>query len=41
MKTTKVDGILVQLPLPAGIDTTHVLERITPEKDGVVSTHTT
>lgn len=29
----EVDGILVQLPLPAGIDTTHVLERITPEKD--------
>jgi methylenetetrahydrofolate dehydrogenase (NADP+)/methenyltetrahydrofolate cyclohydrolase len=30
---SEVDGILVQLPLPAGIDTTHVLERITPEKD--------
>ena len=29
----EIDGILVQLPLPAGIDTTHVLERITPEKD--------
>lgn len=29
----EVDGILVQLPLPAGIDTTHVLERIIPEKD--------
>ena len=28
-----IDGILVQLPLPAGIDTTHVLERIHPEKD--------
>jgi methylenetetrahydrofolate dehydrogenase (NADP+)/methenyltetrahydrofolate cyclohydrolase len=29
----EIDGILVQLPLPAGIDTTHILERITPEKD--------
>ncbi|MBF4244903.1 bifunctional methylenetetrahydrofolate dehydrogenase/methenyltetrahydrofolate cyclohydrolase FolD [Vibrio anguillarum] len=29
----EIDGILVQLPLPAGIDTTHVLERIVPEKD--------
>ncbi|ELB2089701.1 bifunctional methylenetetrahydrofolate dehydrogenase/methenyltetrahydrofolate cyclohydrolase FolD [Vibrio parahaemolyticus] len=29
----EIDGILVQLPLPAGIDTTHVLERIDPEKD--------
>ncbi|MCZ0759141.1 bifunctional methylenetetrahydrofolate dehydrogenase/methenyltetrahydrofolate cyclohydrolase FolD [Vibrio diabolicus] len=29
----KIDGILVQLPLPAGIDTTHILERIHPEKD--------
>ncbi|MGR5238946.1 bifunctional methylenetetrahydrofolate dehydrogenase/methenyltetrahydrofolate cyclohydrolase FolD [Vibrio alfacsensis] len=29
----EIDGILVQLPLPAGIDTTHVLERIYPEKD--------
>ncbi|HAV1363169.1 bifunctional methylenetetrahydrofolate dehydrogenase/methenyltetrahydrofolate cyclohydrolase [Vibrio parahaemolyticus] len=29
----EIDGILVQLPLPAGIDTTHVLERIHPEKD--------
>lgn len=28
----EIDGILVQLPLPAGIDTTHVLERIHPEK---------
>ncbi|MGF1689044.1 bifunctional methylenetetrahydrofolate dehydrogenase/methenyltetrahydrofolate cyclohydrolase FolD [Photobacterium japonica] len=28
-----IDGILVQLPLPAGIDTTKVLERIDPEKD--------
>ncbi|MGF1908143.1 bifunctional methylenetetrahydrofolate dehydrogenase/methenyltetrahydrofolate cyclohydrolase FolD [Vibrio kasasachensis] len=28
-----IDGILVQLPLPAGIDTTHVLEHIHPEKD--------
>ncbi len=28
-----IDGILVQLPLPAGIDSTEVLERITPEKD--------
>ncbi len=29
----EIDGILVQLPLPAGIDTTHVLERIHSEKD--------
>ncbi|EPW6558940.1 bifunctional methylenetetrahydrofolate dehydrogenase/methenyltetrahydrofolate cyclohydrolase FolD [Vibrio vulnificus] len=28
-----IDGILVQLPLPAGIDSTHVLESIHPEKD--------
>ncbi|MGD8108910.1 bifunctional methylenetetrahydrofolate dehydrogenase/methenyltetrahydrofolate cyclohydrolase FolD [Vibrio sp. TRT 17S01] len=30
---SEIDGILVQLPLPAGIDATHVLERIIPEKD--------
>ncbi len=29
----EIDGILVQLPLPAGIDSTHVLERINPDKD--------
>ncbi len=29
----EIDGILVQLPLPAGIDDTQVLERIHPEKD--------
>lgn len=29
----EIDGILVQLPLPAGIDTTKVLEQIDPEKD--------
>ncbi|CAH0532916.1 Bifunctional protein FolD protein [Vibrio stylophorae] len=29
----KVDGILVQLPLPAGIDSTKVLELIRPDKD--------
>ncbi|KXF81382.1 bifunctional methylenetetrahydrofolate dehydrogenase/methenyltetrahydrofolate cyclohydrolase FolD [Enterovibrio coralii] len=29
----KIDGILVQLPLPAQMDTTNVLERIHPEKD--------
>lgn len=29
----EIDGILVQLPLPAGIDTTKILERILPEKD--------
>ncbi|MDP2570988.1 bifunctional methylenetetrahydrofolate dehydrogenase/methenyltetrahydrofolate cyclohydrolase FolD [Vibrio penaeicida] len=29
----EIDGILVQLPLPAGIDSTKVLERITPNKD--------
>jgi methylenetetrahydrofolate dehydrogenase (NADP+) / methenyltetrahydrofolate cyclohydrolase len=29
----EIDGILVQLPLPAGIDSTKVLEQIIPEKD--------
>ncbi|WP_075180535.1 bifunctional methylenetetrahydrofolate dehydrogenase/methenyltetrahydrofolate cyclohydrolase FolD [Pantoea sp. 1.19] len=29
----RIDGILVQLPLPAGIDNVKVLERIAPEKD--------
>lgn len=29
----EVDGILVQLPLPAHCDTTQVLERIRPDKD--------
>lgn len=29
----EVDGILVQLPLPAGIDATRILERISPSKD--------
>ncbi|MEN3261071.1 bifunctional methylenetetrahydrofolate dehydrogenase/methenyltetrahydrofolate cyclohydrolase FolD [Sodalis endosymbiont of Spalangia cameroni] len=29
----RVDGILVQLPLPAGIDNISVLERIAPDKD--------
>jgi methylenetetrahydrofolate dehydrogenase (NADP+)/methenyltetrahydrofolate cyclohydrolase len=28
-----IDGILVQLPLPAGIDSTKILEKIDPEKD--------
>ena len=28
-----VDGILVQLPLPAGLDSNQILERIKPEKD--------
>ncbi len=28
-----VDGVLVQLPLPAGIDVTRVIERIDPQKD--------
>lgn len=28
-----VDGILVQLPLPAGLDATQILERISPTKD--------
>ncbi|MDW6003621.1 bifunctional methylenetetrahydrofolate dehydrogenase/methenyltetrahydrofolate cyclohydrolase FolD [Vibrio mangrovi] len=28
-----IDGILVQLPLPAGLDATQVLERILPDKD--------
>ncbi|MCM0147534.1 bifunctional methylenetetrahydrofolate dehydrogenase/methenyltetrahydrofolate cyclohydrolase FolD [Photobacterium galatheae] len=30
---SSIDGILVQLPLPAGIDSTKVLEHINPEKD--------
>jgi len=29
----EIDGILVQLPLPAGIDNVKVLEHITPDKD--------
>jgi methylenetetrahydrofolate dehydrogenase (NADP+)/methenyltetrahydrofolate cyclohydrolase len=29
----EIDGILVQLPLPAGIDSTKILEHILPEKD--------
>ncbi|PML80851.1 bifunctional methylenetetrahydrofolate dehydrogenase/methenyltetrahydrofolate cyclohydrolase FolD [Enterovibrio norvegicus] len=29
----EIDGILVQLPLPAQMDSTNVLERINPEKD--------
>ncbi|HFV9290632.1 MULTISPECIES: bifunctional methylenetetrahydrofolate dehydrogenase/methenyltetrahydrofolate cyclohydrolase FolD [unclassified Serratia (in: enterobacteria)] len=29
----EIDGILVQLPLPAGIDNVKVLERISPDKD--------
>ncbi len=29
----EIDGILVQFPLPTGIDSTHVIERIHPEKD--------
>src|SRR5690606_5883136 len=28
-----VDGILVQLPLPAGLDSVPVIERIRPDKD--------
>ncbi|UVK79110.1 MAG: bifunctional 5,10-methylene-tetrahydrofolate dehydrogenase/ 5,10-methylene-tetrahydrofolate cyclohydrolase [Sodalis sp. Ffu] len=30
---SRIDGILVQLPLPAGIDSISVLERISPHKD--------
>ncbi|TRW49353.1 bifunctional methylenetetrahydrofolate dehydrogenase/methenyltetrahydrofolate cyclohydrolase FolD [Aliidiomarina halalkaliphila] len=29
----ETDGILVQLPLPAGLDATRILERIAPQKD--------
>lgn len=29
----EIDGILVQLPLPAGLDANHILERIHPNKD--------
>lgn len=29
----RVDGILVQLPLPAGLDATQILDRIDPRKD--------
>ena len=32
-ENTAVDGILVQLPLPAHIDEQHVIEAIAPEKD--------
>jgi methylenetetrahydrofolate dehydrogenase (NADP+)/methenyltetrahydrofolate cyclohydrolase len=32
-KDANVDGILVQLPLPNGLDANEVLERILPEKD--------
>ncbi|AKA39547.1 bifunctional methylenetetrahydrofolate dehydrogenase/methenyltetrahydrofolate cyclohydrolase FolD [Yersinia ruckeri] len=32
-KDAEIDGILVQLPLPAGIDNVKVLERISPDKD--------
>lgn len=38
---TTIDGILVQLPLPAGIDNVKVLERIAPTKMLTVSTPTT
>ncbi|MEH6648436.1 MAG: bifunctional methylenetetrahydrofolate dehydrogenase/methenyltetrahydrofolate cyclohydrolase FolD [Motiliproteus sp.] len=31
--TTDIDGILVQLPLPAHLDSNQVLERIRPDKD--------
>ncbi|MBG6242038.1 MAG: bifunctional methylenetetrahydrofolate dehydrogenase/methenyltetrahydrofolate cyclohydrolase FolD [Candidatus Symbiopectobacterium sp. Dall1.0] len=30
---SSIDGILVQLPLPEGIDNTNVIERIAPDKD--------
>ncbi len=30
---TDIDGILVQLPLPAGLDSNEILERIKPSKD--------
>ncbi|AXX86591.1 bifunctional methylenetetrahydrofolate dehydrogenase/methenyltetrahydrofolate cyclohydrolase FolD [Malaciobacter marinus] len=32
-KNPNIDGILVQLPLPKHVDTTAILEAITPEKD--------
>jgi methylenetetrahydrofolate dehydrogenase (NADP+)/methenyltetrahydrofolate cyclohydrolase len=32
-KDANVDGILVQLPLPQGLDANEILERILPEKD--------
>ncbi len=32
-QNVEIDGILVQLPLPKHIDSTKVIERITPEKD--------
>lgn len=32
-QNTEIDGILVQLPLPAGIDNVKVIERIHPDKD--------
>lgn len=30
---SQIDGILVQLPLPAGLDATRIIERIKPSKD--------
>ena len=32
-KDSKIDGILVQLPLPSNLDETEVLKRVDPEKD--------
>ncbi|MGR6862068.1 bifunctional methylenetetrahydrofolate dehydrogenase/methenyltetrahydrofolate cyclohydrolase FolD [Aliivibrio salmonicida] len=32
-KDAEIDGILVQLPLPAGMDSTKILEQIDPDKD--------
>ncbi len=32
-KDSKIDGILVQLPLPSNLDETEILKRVDPEKD--------
>ncbi len=39
-KNPRIDGILVQLPLPKHIDSTKILEVIDPAKDVDVFTHT-
>ena len=33
MPTTRVDGILLQLPLPKGLDSTEIMDTIDPAKD--------
>ena len=33
MRMTPAPGYIVQLPLPAGVDTNAILERVDPDKD--------